>query len=191
MIICEMISTWWGILNTNAGAIQSILGLIAIGIAALALHKVLIQIDISNQQTNITIEQLKKYNKERFFEIGIRLREAILNQIDDIENTLKILKEADERFYKLKNSLTSIPKSKKDEDIKENKNHISRLKENVYERKLFLRAVFISIDEISDLDKLEYSLKDIYDFKKNNDDLKREVSWIITSLEKMEKMEFD
>lgn len=79
--VCEFMAHWWDVIGKNSGQIQSIVAIVALIVAIVALFKVLKQIDISNDQTKISIEQMDKLNKERVFELRLRLRVEIFNQI--------------------------------------------------------------------------------------------------------------
>lgn len=79
-------STW---VENNSGQIQILIALVAIGLAIMAYKKVLEQIDISNKQTEVSIAQMNLLNKERVFELRLRLIARISEQmitLGDLDN---------------------------------------------------------------------------------------------------------
>ncbi|WP_436462764.1 hypothetical protein [Acinetobacter seifertii] len=71
-------STW---VESNAGQIQILIGLIALAFAVLAYRKVLEQVEISNGQTNLTLKQMTSLNKERQADLKISLLSELNIQI--------------------------------------------------------------------------------------------------------------
>lgn len=86
----------WDWLGANAGQVQTFIGVIALSFAVLAYFKVLKQIKISDMQTNLTIDQMTKYNNERVFELRLRLKIRInehfktLMELQDACNDLSL-----------------------------------------------------------------------------------------------------
>ena len=83
-------------LGLNAGQIQIAIAVIALIYAWKAYHKVLHQIQISDRQTDLTIQQMTKYNEERVFELKLRLKIRIgehfktLMELQDACNDLSL-----------------------------------------------------------------------------------------------------
>lgn len=94
LIIWDFISVVWKWFEDNSGQIQIIIAVPALIYAWKAYHKVLHQIDISNQQTTISIAQMDKLNNERLFELKLRLKIRIgeqsrdLRELQDASNNL-------------------------------------------------------------------------------------------------------
>lgn len=70
----ECVVNAWAWLESNSGQVQTFIGIIALGFAVQAYFKVLKQIKISDRQTDLTIQQMTKYNEERVFELRMRLK---------------------------------------------------------------------------------------------------------------------
>ncbi|MDI1225231.1 MULTISPECIES: hypothetical protein [Acinetobacter] len=67
-------STW---IEKNSGQIQIVIGILAFVVAVIALKKILHQIKISSIQTQLTIDQIESLNKERLFDLRLRLTTRI------------------------------------------------------------------------------------------------------------------
>lgn len=80
-------STW---VEDNSGQIQILIGLVALAYAYRAYWKVLHQIEISDIQTNLTIEQMKKLSEERLFELKLKVTSRI-------SDNLKLIREMQEQ----------------------------------------------------------------------------------------------
>ena len=81
----------WDWFGDNSGQVQIIIALIAFWLAYVVYRKVLEQIEISNEQTYlsnkqlmISNQQMEKLNTERMFEIKLRLRVAINEQLENV-----------------------------------------------------------------------------------------------------------
>lgn len=87
------LSTW---AEGNSGQIQIVIAFVALLYAWKAYHKVLDQIKISDRQTDLTIDQMTKYNNERVFELRLRLKIRInehfktLMELQDASNDLSL-----------------------------------------------------------------------------------------------------
>ena len=92
----ECVVNAWAWLGSNSSQVQTFIGIIALGFAVLAYFKVLKQIKISDRQTNLTIQQMTKYNEERVFELRLRLKIRIgehskaLMELQDAANDLSL-----------------------------------------------------------------------------------------------------
>ena len=92
----ECIVRGWEWMGSNSGQVQTFIGIIALGFAVLAYFKVLKQIKISDRQTDLTIQQMTKYNEERVFELRLRLKIRIgehskaLMELQDAANDLSL-----------------------------------------------------------------------------------------------------
>lgn len=87
----DFICLVWDWLGANSGQVQIIIALIAFWLAYVVYRKVLEQIEISNKQTylsnkqlTISNQQMEKLNTERMFEIKLRLRVAINEQLENV-----------------------------------------------------------------------------------------------------------
>lgn len=92
----ECVVNAWTWLGSNSDQVQTFIGVIALGFAVLAYFKVLKQIKISDRQTDLTIQQMTKYNEERVFELKLRLKIRIgehfktLMELQDACNDLSL-----------------------------------------------------------------------------------------------------
>nr|WP_314523783.1 hypothetical protein [uncultured Acinetobacter sp.] len=77
-------------LSEVIGIVQIIIGISAIGLAIFAYLRVLEQIKISDIQTNLTIDQMKKLSEERLFELKLK----VTSRIGD---NLKLIREMQEQ----------------------------------------------------------------------------------------------
>lgn len=75
--MCGFVDHLWSVFGDNSGQIQIVIAIGAIGLAFMAYRKVLEQIGISNKQTKISREQIDRLNKERLFEVILRLKGLI------------------------------------------------------------------------------------------------------------------
>lgn len=110
---CLLIFSKW--VESNSGQIQILIGLVALFLAVLAYFKILEQIQISNKQTNlsidqtnITIKQMEQLKNERFFELKLRLNIRTREQQKELSSIL-------ENFNRLSTRLTCF-----EEDIRKN-----------------------------------------------------------------------
>lgn len=110
---CLLIFSNW--VESNSGQIQILIGLVALFLAVLAYFKILEQIQISNKQTNlsidqtnITIKQMEQLKNERFFELKLRLNIRTREQQKELSSIL-------ENFNRLSARLTCF-----EEDIRKN-----------------------------------------------------------------------
>ncbi|MEN8410545.1 hypothetical protein ABFP33_11295 [Acinetobacter bereziniae] len=105
MAFISMIVDWtafiWKMLGSSSNQIQIGIALVALVYAFKAYKKVLKQIDISNRQTDlslkqtqISLQQMDRLNKERIFELRLRLKIRIgeysnaLMELQDVSNNL-------------------------------------------------------------------------------------------------------
>lgn len=96
LAVWEFVCVIWNWIGSNSGQIQILIAVVALIYAWKAYHKVLHQIEISDRQTNLTIDQMTKYNKERAFELRLRLKIRIsehfktLMELQDACNDLSL-----------------------------------------------------------------------------------------------------
>lgn len=94
--MCELIANAWAWLGKSSGQIQILIAVAALIYALKAYCKVLYQIKISDRQTDLTIEQITKYNEERVFELRLRLKIRLgehhktLTELQDAVNDLSL-----------------------------------------------------------------------------------------------------
>jgi len=102
LIVWDFICLVWNWFDDNSGQIQIIIAVVALIYAWKAYRKVLHQIDISNQQTAISIDQMDKLNNERMFELRLRLK----TRIGEYSKALGQLSEACNAFSSRLQALT-------------------------------------------------------------------------------------
>ncbi|NHB57009.1 hypothetical protein G9F32_03040 [Acinetobacter sp. 194] len=83
MTCLEVFSNW---VEYNSGQIQIVIGIFAFFVAVIALIKILEQIKISNNQTQLSINQIDSLNKERLFDLRLRLTIRIGEQFKILRN---------------------------------------------------------------------------------------------------------
>ena len=83
------------------GIVQIVIAIGAIGLALKAYQKVLEQINISNEQTQISIDQMDRLSKERLFELKLRLIMKIGDYRNDLKQLNKKLDDTSEQLFLL------------------------------------------------------------------------------------------
>lgn len=187
----------WGWLGNNAvGLIQIGLAIIALIYAFKAYRKVLHQIKVSDKQTDLTIDQMTRYNNERLFEIGIRVKESILNQTGELKNLQREFTYVELQYAKLSKKL-KFERIDEDYELLNDKeaSQLSRqylkdkLSENrqiVFERIKYLDELYLIVNDVDDYKKLEFIMNEIYSFNKVQDDLKHDTVGLKTNLKNLE-----
>lgn len=94
LIVWDFICLVWAWFGTNSGQIQIIIAVAALIYAWKAYRKVLHQIDISNKQTEISIDQNNQANEQRALDLKIKILDEMFNCLKtsgDLEVELKDL----------------------------------------------------------------------------------------------------
>lgn len=183
-------STW---VESNAGQIQILIGIIALAFAVLAYRKVLEQIEISNGQTNLTLNQMTSLNKERqadlkislLSELNIQIRQLIEIKYNydkltiDINNFENLLNRDVNRYS---NIISNMPmfkqifnksKTEKIEIVDTRLKDMKDLYEEVYTKEI-------------DVNTLEKTIQQTYKNNREIDEITVELNQILISMEKLE-----
>lgn len=167
----ECIVKVWAWLNSNSGQIQIIIAVAALIYAWKAYRKVLKQIkisdrqtDLSLQQTNISIAQMDKLNNERLFELRLRLKIRVGEQL----KTLSELQEAQNALSSKLQGLSIDTQANSPGSLDAIKNMEKLHRENLVRGWDFIRKQQIELKElsarlvtISDISLMESILEDI------------------------------
>lgn len=183
-------STW---VESNAGQIQILIGLIALAFAVLAYRKVLEQVEISNGQTNLTLKQMTSLNKERQADLKISLLSELniqIRQLIEIKhnydkltidiNNFETLLNTDVNRYS--NLISNMPMFKqifnksKTEKIKIVDTRLKDMKD-LYEE-IYTKE--------TDVNTLENTIQQTYKNNREIDEITVELNQILLSMDKLE-----
>lgn len=149
----EFIIKVWECLDSNSGQIQIIIAVAALIYAWKAYRKLLKQIKISNwqtdlslQQTKISIAQMEKLNNERFFELKLRLKIRIGEQL----KTLSELQEAQNALSSKLQGLSIDTQANSPGSLDAIKNMEKLHRENLVQGWDFIQKQQIELKELSD-----------------------------------------